>query len=232
MITFKYYCIFCIIMIKAITFDLDNTLIDFMKMKKASSNAAAKAMVKAGLNMKVRKAEKELFEEYIKDIEGNHAFQDFLKKHDIHDERILAAAINAHTLTKLKYLKPFPNVKPVLKKLKEKGLKLAIVTDAPRLKAFQRLDAMGIVDFFDVVVGIEDTGKMKPSPFPFKKALKMLGVEPKEAIHIGDWPDKDILGAKRLGMKTCFARYGYLGRGKVVMADFKIERFDEIIKFL
>jgi len=61
-------------MFKAITFDLDNTLIDFMLMKKASSNAAAKAMVKAGLNMSVKQAEKELFTEYIKDIEGEHVF--------------------------------------------------------------------------------------------------------------------------------------------------------------
>lgn len=219
-------------MIKAITLDLDNTLIDFMKMKTAASNAAAKAMVKAGLKMHVKEAEKLLFDEYIKDIEGNHAFQDFLKKYDSLNDRILAAAINAHTITKFKYLKPFPHVKSTLKKLRSKGIKLAIITDAPRLKAYQRLDAIGLADFFDVVVSIDDSKRAKPSKLPFKKTLRLLGVKPSEAMHLGDWPDKDILGASKLGMKTCFAKYGYVGKGKVVYADCKIKRFDEILKFI
>lgn len=216
-------------MIKAITLDLDNTLIDFMKMKTAASNAAAKAMVKAGLKMPVKEAEKLLFDEYIKDIEGNHAFQDFLSKHNSLNDKILAAAINAHAITKLKYLKTFPHVKSTLKKLRAKRIKLAIVSDAPRLKAYQRLDAIGLADFFDVVVGKEDTGRFKPSTMPFKKALKLLDVKPDEAMHLGDWPEKDILGAKRVGMKTCFARYGYLGKGKDVYADYKITSFDKIL---
>lgn len=219
-------------MIKAITFDLDNTLIDFMKMKIASSDAAARAMIKSGLNMNLKEAKKELFEEYIKDIEGNHAFQDFLKKNNSYDERILASAINAHTITKLKFLKTYPGVKFTLNELKKRGLKIAIVTDAPRLKAFQRLDAINISNLFDIVIGKEDTNQLKPSIYPFKKALKLLNVEPFEAMHVGDWPEKDILGAKKLGMKTCFARYGYLGKGKVVMADFKINSIKEILEII
>ncbi len=219
-------------MIKAITLDLDNTLIDFMKMKTAASNAAAKAMIKAGLKMKLKDAERLLFDEYIKDIEGNHAFQDFLKKHNALSDRILAAAINAHVITKLKYLKTYPRVKSTLKKLRAKGIKLAIITDAPRLKAYQRLDAIGLADFFDVVVSMDDTGKVKPSVIPFKKTLKLLDVKPEEAMHLGDWPEKDILGAKKIGMKTCFARYGYTGQGKAVYADYKITRFDKILDCL
>ena len=74
--------------IKAITFDLDNTIIDFIRMKKNSTNAAAEAMVKAGLELDVNTVKKELFEEYIKDIEGNHVFQDFLKKQDRKSTRL------------------------------------------------------------------------------------------------------------------------------------------------
>ncbi|MFT4304956.1 MAG: HAD-IA family hydrolase, partial [Candidatus Woesearchaeota archaeon] len=175
-------------MLKAITFDLDNTLIDFIKMKEKASDAAAKAMVNAGLNMPLEKAKKELFDIYIQDIEGNHAFQDFLYKHKINDERILAAAINAHMKIKFNYMKPYKGVKTTLKKLKEMGLKLAIVTDAPRLKAFIRLEEMKITNYFDVIVGKEDTNRLKPSKMPFKKALKLLNVKANETMHIGDWP--------------------------------------------
>jgi len=215
-------------MIKAVLFDLDMTLIDFMKMKRKASDAAAKAMVKAGLNMDVKKARKKLFDEYIQDIEGEHVFQDFLKEHNSLNDRILAAALNSYIQTKYRYMKPYPKVKQTLNRLKAKGLKLGIVTDAPRLKAFQRLDAMGIADMFDAVVGIEDTGRRKPSKLPFRKALKELGIKPEESLYVGDWPDRDILGAKKMGIATCFARYGYLGQGKPVWADCKITSFEEI----
>ena len=215
-------------MIKAITFDLDNTLVDFMKMKRASSNAAAKAMVKAGLDMPVKQAETELFNDYIKDIEGEHVFQDFLKKHNKFKYKVLAAALNAYLETKYTYLKPYPKVKNTLRRLKKKGLKLAIVTDAPKLKAYQRLHAMGITDFFDVVVGFEDTKTRKPSSLPFKQALKELKVKPEETLHIGDYMERDVLGAKKLGMKTAWAKYGRNKLGKKVDADYILNNIEEL----
>lgn len=221
-------------MIKAITFDLDNTLIDFMKMKRLASDNAARAMVKAGLKMGVKKAKDELFETYLKEgIESNTAFEKFLKKHRQNTEKILAAGVNAYLSSKMHNMGiSYPDVKPALKKLKRAGYRLAIVTDAPRLKAFQRLDAMGIADYFDAVVGLEDTGRPKPSSYPFRKALKLLKTKPKEAMHVGDWPDRDIKGAKSLGMKTVFARYGYLREGKKVYADYVIDKLGDIVRLL
>jgi len=213
-------------MIKAVLFDLDMTLIDFMKMKRAASNAAAKAMVKAGLKMDVKKAEKLLFDKYITDIEGEDVFQKFLKEHN-GDERVLAAAINAYLKEKINHLKPYPKVKQVLKKLKGKGIKIGIVTDAPRLKAYMRLDAMGIADLFELVVGREDTGRLKPSKLPFKRALKILKLKPSSVLHVGDWPERDVKGAKSVGIKTCLAKYGQ-SPGKYVKPDYEIDRFEEI----
>jgi HAD superfamily hydrolase (TIGR02253 family) len=216
-------------MLKAITFDLDNTLIDFMRMKEKASDAAAKAMVKAGLNMSLEKAKKDLFNTYIQDIEGNHAFQDFLKKNNVCDEKILAAAINAHMRIKFNYMKPYKGVKNTLNILKKMGLKLAIVTDAPRLKAFVRLDAMQITNYFDIIVGKEDTNRLKPSKMPFKRALRLLNVKSSETMHVGDWPEKDILGAKKLGMVTCFAKYGHNGKSKIIPSDYEINSINELL---
>ncbi|MFH1828726.1 MAG: HAD-IIIA family hydrolase [Nanoarchaeota archaeon] len=216
-------------MIKAITFDLDNTLINFLRMKTKASNAAAKAMVKAGLKISIKQCQKELFNDYLKDIEGERVFQRYLKKNP--SDRILAAAINAYLKVKQTYLKPYPKVKSTLKELKKKGIRLAIVTDAPRLKAFQRLDAMGIVNYFDIVVGLEDTGKTKPSTLPFKKVLKELKLKPSQVLHVGDSISRDIKGAKAVGMKTCFARYGSLSKRKSG-ADFEISSIQELIKIV
>ena len=54
----------------------------------------------------------------------------------------------------------------------------------------------------------EDTGERKPHEAPFRRALELLQVEPGEALMIGDWAERDVVGAAKVGMKTVFARYG------------------------
>ena len=217
--------------IKAILMDCDNTLIDFMHMKRLATYNAAKAMVKAGLKMKLKEAKEQLMKTYMEvGIESQKPFTIFLKKQKQFNERILAAGINAYNSSKMKNLKPYRDVIPTLKKLKH--YKLGVISDAPRLKLYQRLDAMKITDFFDVIIGFEDTGRKKPSKLPFRKALKALNVKPRESIFIGDWPDKDIKGAKSSGIVTVFARYGYLGQGKIVYADYRAAKFNDLLKIL
>lgn len=220
-------------MLKAITFDLDMTLIDFMSYKRKAAAAAMDAMIRAGFRGNRDRLRKELFDFYLRHgIESNDVFQKFLKKHNRYDERILAAGINAYRKKRTGMIRPYPKVKSTLKKLKKMGYKLAIITDAPKLKAYMRLDQMGIADLFDIVIGLEDTGRHKPSKLPFKKALKALKVKPEEAMHIGDWRERDILGAKRMGMRSCMAHYGDQHVGKVVWADCYIDRFEDILKVL
>ena len=120
-------------MIKGVLFDLDNTLIDFMAMKKKCSSAAVSAMVKAGLKMSEKRALKVLFELYdCVGIEYKYIFQKFLRKYGKVDYKVLSAGIVAYRKAQIKYMQPYPAVKPTLQKLKRKGLKLAIVSDAPR----------------------------------------------------------------------------------------------------
>lgn len=217
--------------IRVLTVDLDNTMIDFMHLKRTAAGAAAQAMVRTGLRMREEKARRELFRFYLEtDIEGSDIFTRFLKKHRALTDRTMAAALNSYMAAKMKALKPYPDVPGTLRWLRRRGLKLAVVTDAPRLKGYQRLDGMGIADDFDVVVGFEDTGKKKPSPLPFTAALRALGAKSEEALHVGDWPERDIQGAAALGMRTAWAKYGsdkkQLPAG--VTADFTLEAFGDL----
>jgi len=151
-------------------------------------------------------------------------FQHFLKKVTGRvDYKELAYAINAYRMARTAVLTPFPGTKRTLIRLKEKGMKLAIVSDAPKIKAWLRLTAMRIDDFFDVVVAKEDTGRLKPSRLPFRAALKKLNLKPEECLMVGDMPDKDIRGARQLGIKTCYAEYGSTyNKKKKVKSDFTI----------
>lgn len=219
-------------MIKAVIFDLDNTLVDFMRMKMVSCDAAITAMIGAGLNIERKKALKLLFELYDKyGLEEKTIFQKFLKKvAGKINYRILASGIVAYRRIREGFLEPYPGADYVLLRLKDKGAKLGILTDAPKLKAWIRLAAMKLSNFFDVVVALEDSKKIKPSKQPFKVILSKLGIKPGECLMVGDRPERDIEGAKKLGIKTCFAKYGN-PKGKA-KSDYTINDIRELLKIV
>lgn len=218
--------------IKAIIFDLDNTLIDFMKMKKESVMSAMKAMIKAGLKIDESVGYDKLMRTHLKlGIESENAFQEFLKNEVGRiDEKMLAAAINAYLKTKNSFLKPYPNVKSTLRKLKSKGIKLVIVTDAPKVKAYQRLLAMDIEKYFDFVIGFEDSREKKKRELPFRMAIEKLNLSTADIMAVGDSIKRDIIPARKLEMVSVFAKYGSSEKVDKIKPDFEINDFSDILK--
>jgi putative hydrolase of the HAD superfamily len=197
-------------MIKAVIFDLDNTLVDFMKMKEEAIEAAVESMIDAGLNMPRGEAKAKIFAIYEREgIEYQRVFDVFLEEElgEI-DYKIHAAGIVGYRRAREAALVLYPHVKLTLMEVSKRGLKLGVVSDAPRRQVWLRLCYLGLEHFFDAVVAFEDTNATKPDPAPFKKALSLLGVKPQEALMVGDWPERDIRGAAELGMKTVFTKYG------------------------
>ena len=197
-------------MIKAIIFDLDNTLLDFIKMKQFSVKAAITAMNEAGLAVNEEKAYQDIFDLYIeKGWENQQVFDDYLNQTvGKVSNKILAAGIVSYRRAREATLLVYPNVNKTLIELIKMGIKLAVVSDAPSREAWMRLYYLNLHHVFEPVLTYDDTGVRKPSAKPFKMALDVLNVEPEEAIMIGDWPERDVVGAKQIGMKTIFARYG------------------------
>lgn len=223
-------------MLKAVIFDLDNTLIDFWNFKRKSVDAAIDAMIHVGLNVSKKKALKIIYSLYKKHgMEYKYIFQELLKEVlGKTDYRILAHALVAYRKTRGNLLVPYKGVKPTLTTLKKKGYKLAVISDAPRIKAWLRLVSMHIDNFFDVVVTFDDTKQRKPHYLPFRKALQKLKIKPSEVLMVGDNTKRDIVGAKALDIKTVFAKYGYTGTDKKpkVNADFEINRIEDLLKIL
>jgi len=221
-------------MLKAIIFDLDNTLIDFRKFKHICCEKAIEAMIGAGLKVPKKKGMDILYNLFSKyGMEDSEIFQRFLMKTTGKlDYKKLASAINAYRKARIGLLTPYPGVIDTLKKLKKKGLKLAIVSDAPKLKAWVRLTAMKIEDYFDIVVALEDTGRLKPSRLPFRVALAKLNHHPSECMVVGDMPNRDMKGAKRLSMKSCHAKYGYERPVKNKYWDYELNSITDILDII
>lgn len=190
--------------IKAVLFDLDQTLIDFIKMKVEACRSAIEAMIKVGLKIDKRKGLKNLMENYFRlGIESDLAFTKFLEEQTGSvDEKILKAGIDAYLKTKPHFLKPYPYVLEILESLKNMNLRLGIVTDAPKEKAMKRLKAMDIIHFFDFIITFDETGVKKPNELPFLLAIDKLKVKAEEILFVGDSLRRDIEPAEKLGMKT------------------------------
>ena len=197
-------------MIRAIIFDLDNTLLDFVKMKQFAVKASIRAMNEAGLNVDEESGYKDVMELYMTTgWENQLGFDDYIKQTTGEvSNKILAAGVVAYRRAREATLLVYPNVNKTLIELLKAQIRLAVVSDAPSREAWMRLYYLNLHHVFDPVLTFDDTGARKPSPKPFKLALDRMNVGPDEALMIGDWPDRDVVGAKQIGMKTIFARYG------------------------
>ena len=218
-------------MIKAVIFDLDNTLMDFMKMKGRAIDAAVTAMIDAGLGITQDEAHQKIDEIYkAEGIEYQKVFDSFLQEiHGKIDYKILASGIVAYRKAREAELIPYPHVYPTLIHLNKLGLKLGIVSDAPQTEAWLRLAYLNFHHFFDEIVTFGETGERKPSPVPFNAILKKLSVKADESLMVGDWVERDIVGASQIGMKTAFAKYGDTFGTKEHTADYELNDISELI---
>ncbi len=221
-------------MIKAIVFDLDNTLVDFMKMKRRAIEEAIPAMIDAGLKITSEEANKIIDEIYKEQgIEYQKVFDVLLQRVlNKVDYKILSAGIVAYRRAREAALIPYPHVYSTLNQLLKIGIKMGVLSDAPVKEAWLRLAFLNFHHIFDVVVTFDDTGERKPSPAPFLKILERLEVNPQEALMVGDWAERDILGAKKVGMKTAFAKYGDTFDTQSHEADYELEDISVLIDII
>ena len=217
-------------MIKAIIFDIDNTLLDFMTMKSNAINAAVDGMIANGLDIEKEIAVQQIFDIYnFKGYEHQKVLNEFIINTVGNiDYKILAAGIVEYKLAKEASLSLYPGVKDTMINLSNFGLKLGILSDAPSREAWIRMYILKIHKIFDQVV----TFNYKPAKEPFIKIKELLDVEYHQCLMVGDWPERDIKGAKQLGMKTAFAKYGATEIIDNSGADYELDTIHELIDII
>jgi len=215
--------------IKALFLDVDDTLMDFMSMKKKAVRATIHALIDYGLDMDFNEAYEKMMEIYWKmGIESNVWIGEFLKEVEGKiDDIKLIAGIHSYRRVRNTYLHPYPTVYSTLIKLIKKGIKLAVVSDAPKDKVLARLETGRLIPFFDAIIPDAE----KPDPKGFIKAMDLLGVQPSEVIMVGDRPEKDHEGAKNSKIKFCYASYASRFE-KPEDINYEINRFDKILEII
>ena len=218
-------------MIKSVVFDLDNTLVDFMQMKRLAIDAAILAMRDAGFRRPPEEIRKKIDAIYkARGIEFQSVFDELIyNEFSKLDYKVLSAGVIAYRRAREAALVPYPHVYMTLIELMKMQIRLGVVSDAPAKEAWLRLTYLNLHHMFDAVVTYDDTGERKPSPAPFRRALKLLRTKPAESLMIGDWAERDVVGARKVGMKTVFARYGDTFGTLVSHADYDIDDIAQLV---
>jgi HAD superfamily hydrolase (TIGR01509 family) len=108
------------------------------------------------------------------------------------------------------HLRPFPQVRALLTRLREAGLRVAIASSSQGAQLDALLRIADIADLLDGVTSSDDAAQSKPDPDIVGAALRKLGLAPTEAVLIGDTP-YDIAAAQPLGVRTIAVRCGGWG---------------------
>ena len=202
-----------------------------MAMKRQAIEAAIDAMLDTGLDLErtdVRARIDAIYKE--RGIEYQQVFDDLIfGVFNKIDHRILAAGVIAYRRAREAALKPYPHATATLMQLLRRGIKLAILTDAPSREAWLRLCHVGFHHIFNIAVTFDETGERKPAAKPFRTVLERLETRPEHALMVGDWAERDIAGAKAVGMQTAFAHYGDVFDTKDHGADYDLRDITDLI---
>lgn len=128
---------------------------------------------------------------------------------------------------------PYPHVTTTLNALKEKGYRLAIVTNKPFAFVEPILEGLGLSGLFELILGGDSLPLKKPDPAPLLHVCEKLGVRVDESVMVGD-SKNDILAANTCGMQSVGVTYGY-NYGEsigVYNPDVIIDDFRDLLKFL
>jgi phosphoglycolate phosphatase len=102
----------------------------------------------------------------------------------------------------------YPGVEKTLTILAVLGIRMALVTNKPRVFTDVLLDALGWRPYFDAVVCGDDLPQRKPDPAQILHACELMAVEPQQAIMVGD-SRNDMYAGKAAGCMTVAVPYGY-----------------------
>ena len=173
--------------LKAIIFDLDGTLVksahDFWRMKEEM----IRYLIDLGLDgssMSPQQLTTELVHEMIDFLKGQGASEAEIT--DTQGE--LNDLLNGFELETVEKTAPMEGALGVLKRLKARGLKVAVLTRSCEPYAHKVLDLWGMREYIDAISGRKDLLNAKPNPEAAFEVCALLNIEPHEAIMVGDHP--------------------------------------------
>ncbi len=205
--------------LRAVVFDLGETLVTFRGdpeevHRQGSQRAYGLLWQRLGLPMgleeftrRLLEIRRELFERTFQELRqytAADAFRQLLAELGFTvPDAWLQEAVRRYFEPELSAYQPMPDVHQVLEALRQRGLKLAVLSNASDHRFIVDLvQARGLAPYMEVVETSARVGVPKPHPQAFWAVLEALQCSPEEALMVGDTLAMDIAGAQQVGMRT------------------------------
>jgi len=202
-------------------FDLDGTLVDSNQtIYKATAYALKELEIKFNVNEK----------DFAQKI-GQH-FNDIFNAFNmiVPDFNEFINIYKENYFDQIKYSKLYDFVDVTLNELKNRGIKISLLTTKGQDQADKIIDYFNLRKYFDLVMGRRDGIEHKPSPEPLHLICKGLNADVRNTLMIGD-TELDIQCGQNAGAYTCGVLYGYRTRDllKIEKPDFMVNSIQEVL---
>ncbi len=201
--------------IEIVLFDLDDTLHDdTYAYSNAAEEVAREVAAEHGIDALALKAA------YIAEAEGfwhrlspldlkvrlaslrASMWQSALERVGLNDAGLAQQSAERYNAYRVKYFTLFPGAIDLLRSLRDRGMKLGIVTNGLSETHREKIALLQIGEYFDAIFLSDEVGMVKPDPLLFAHACRTLGGAPAHAAMVGDRYDRDIAGAIQAGLYT------------------------------
>jgi len=145
--------------IETVVCDMDNTLFDLVGAKLEACRCVVDYLGAGDPEA--------LFLQFLNGVYGfedHRNIRDYLEALGVYQPRTFEVCCRTYEDVKLDLVEPYPGVEETLRCLQDAGIRLAVATDAESVQADRRLRKTGLIDFFEVVVTPEVSGRRKPEP--------------------------------------------------------------------
>ncbi len=230
-------------MIKAVTFDLWNTLLENKDFTKLRINSLKRALEDEGTHLpcnELLRAYEKASEYYRREWEFNHSHLSVERRfeHIFSGLGILFTADLKRSVID-SFMNAFVVDPPVLKEGVRETLEalhgeytMGIISDTgvtPGSIIRDHLEGHELLHYFTSTVFSNEVGYCKPDPRVFEKALNELKVRSEKAVHVGDLLRTDVAGAKGVGMKAVWVSEAGDNPHGEYSPDFVIKRLPELL---
>lgn len=197
---------------------LDGIHIDFERLLKVWTKERVEGIIRASATLKEVTAD-QVFERVMQ-LLGIPELNSHTKKRAV--DAFFTPEIEKYTLD--------PHARGILEFLKEKNLKIGLISNTTCHRFVERLlKKFDLTPYFDVIMSSAGEGIRKPDPEIFRRALERLKTDPQETLMVGDLAEHDVKGAKLAGLKAVLLNHGQTGS---VTPDYTIEKLKDLERII
>jgi phosphoglycolate phosphatase len=197
--------------IRAVLFDLDGTLVDSLEDLTDAVNHTRSAfslprLAKDAVRLKVGKGARNLVQQVIPEVTAADIdralgmFLEFNKQHIADKSRL------------------YPGIAAILHELATRDIKMAVISNKNEDLSTLILQALGINDLFESICGGDTYPERKPSPLPLLNIAAKLGIAPNECVMVGD-SINDIQAGNQANIASIACTWGYGSSDELIGAD-------------